>query len=275
MAGYIGKAKSLAVLAEQDPSIPSQTGNSGKYLTTDGTDASWATVEALPDAIDVNASAPADSLAIDASGNVGVGTTTPKSVLDLGTGSGGVTATPSGTYSDYAISLYASTTTSQIRNVIGAGESSAVAAGIGFVDDGGGGAQGITFATGNLSSISEAGRFDASGNLHFNSGYGSAATAYGCRAWVNFNGTGTVAIRNSGNVSSITDNGTGLYVVNFTTSMPDANYCANATANPDGSSGGYGGVSNTSTGSVTANIRRGDTGTSSTDTTIVSVSVFR
>jgi hypothetical protein len=43
---------------------------------------------------------------------------------------------------------------------------------------------------------------------------------------VNFNGTGTVAIRASGNVSSITDNGTGDYTVNFTTAMPDANYAA-------------------------------------------------
>jgi len=62
------------------------------------------------------------------------------------------------------------------------------------------------------------------GNLKFDSGYGSAATAYGCRAWVNFNGTGTVAIRASGNVTSITDNGTGDYTVNFTNAMPDANY---------------------------------------------------
>ena len=45
-----------------------------------------------------------------------------------------------------------------------------------------------------------------------------------CRAWVNFNGTGTVAIRASFNVSSITDNGTGDYTVNFTNAMPDANY---------------------------------------------------
>ena len=67
-------------------------------------------------------------------------------------------------------------------------------------------------------------RIDSSGNLLFNSGYGSAATAYGCRAWVNFNGTGTVAIRASGNVSSITDNGTGDYTINFTTAMSDANY---------------------------------------------------
>ena len=51
-----------------------------------------------------------------------------------------------------------------------------------------------------------------------------SAPIYACRAWVNFNGTGTVAIRASGNVSSITDNGVGDYTVNFTTAMPDANY---------------------------------------------------
>ena len=45
-----------------------------------------------------------------------------------------------------------------------------------------------------------------------------------CRAWVNFNGTGTVAIRASFNVSSITDNGVGSYTVNFTTAMSDVNY---------------------------------------------------
>jgi len=44
------------------------------------------------------------------------------------------------------------------------------------------------------------------------------------KAWVNFNGTGTVAIRKAFNVSSITDNGSGDYSVNFTTAMPDANY---------------------------------------------------
>jgi hypothetical protein len=50
------------------------------------------------------------------------------------------------------------------------------------------------------------------------------APMYACRAWVNFNGTGTVAIRASGNVSSITDNGVGDYTVNFITAMPDTNY---------------------------------------------------
>jgi hypothetical protein len=50
------------------------------------------------------------------------------------------------------------------------------------------------------------------------------APLYAARAWVNFNGTGTVAINASGNVTSITDNGTGDYTVNFTTAMSDANY---------------------------------------------------
>jgi len=53
---------------------------------------------------------------------------------------------------------------------------------------------------------------------------GGSAPVYACRAWVNFNGTGTVSIRDSGNVSSITDNFSGSYTVNFATAMPDANY---------------------------------------------------
>jgi hypothetical protein len=59
------------------------------------------------------------------------------------------------------------------------------------------------------------------------------APIYPCRAWVNFNGTGTVAIRASGNVSSITDNATGDYTVNFTTALSDANYSAIATCSTD------------------------------------------
>jgi hypothetical protein len=61
------------------------------------------------------------------------------------------------------------------------------------------------------------------------------APLYMCRAWVNFNGTGTVAIRASGNVTSITDNGTGSYTVNLTTAMPDVNYaCVMATKGSSG-----------------------------------------
>jgi hypothetical protein len=50
------------------------------------------------------------------------------------------------------------------------------------------------------------------------------APLYMCRAWVNFNGTGTPAIRASGNVSSITDNGTGTYTINITTALADTNF---------------------------------------------------
>lgn len=62
----------------------------------------------------------------------------------------------------------------------------------------------------------------------FNDGNGTQVGTL-CRAWVNFDGTGTVAIRGSFNVSSITDNGTGTYTVNFTTNMSDVNYAANVT----------------------------------------------
>jgi hypothetical protein len=64
-----------------------------------------------------------------------------------------------------------------------------------------------------------------------------SAPSYTCRAWVNFNGTGTVAIRASGNVSSVTKNGTGNYTVNFTTAMPDANYGFVGTGRNDAGTG--------------------------------------
>jgi len=85
--------------------------------------------------------------------------------------------------------------------------------------------QSIVFAAGG---ITESARIDSSGNLKFNSGYGSVATAYGCRAWINFDGTsGSIGTgRASGNISSVTDNGTGNYTVNFATAMPDANFAA-------------------------------------------------
>lgn len=68
------------------------------------------------------------------------------------------------------------------------------------------------------------------------SGVVGSAPSYACRAWVNFNGTGTVAIRASGNVSSITDNGVGDYTINFTNAMPDANYAGNVFSNFAGGS---------------------------------------
>jgi len=54
------------------------------------------------------------------------------------------------------------------------------------------------------------------------------------RAWVVFNGSGTVSIDNDFNVSTIGDNGTGRYTVNFTTAFTNANYVAAGTAGNDG-----------------------------------------
>jgi hypothetical protein len=133
------------------------------------------------------------------------------------------------------------------------------------------GADRIGFAEGGV----QVGEFDASGNFLMNSGYGSAAVAYGCRAWVNFNGTGTVAIRASGNVSSITDNGTGDYTVNFTTAMPDVNYasaCSAATTGSGSSTGASVGDVNTTTSSARF---RTYFGTTIYDSFNVGVAIFR
>jgi len=95
------------------------------------------------------------------------------------------------------------------------------------------------------------------------------APLYMCRAWVNFNGTGTVAIRASGNVSSITDNGVGIYAVNFTTAMPDANFTAVAAQSTDGYAVRVDSY-------VTAAVRVVTfTGTVFADSATVSVSIFR
>jgi hypothetical protein len=119
----------------------------------------------------------------------------------------------------------------------------------------------------------EQARIDSSGNLLFNSGYGSVATAYGCRAWVNFNGTGTVAIRASGNVSSITDNGTGDYTANFTTAMPDVNYSVATNGSDLANSGRQSCPRAIATGSV--RIMTTDTPGLTVDYTYVSIAVFR
>jgi hypothetical protein len=162
------------------------------------------------------------AVTVNASQNVGIGTTSPASKLDVTFNSANAdgiqlknnnnaaytTLNVSGS-SGYGVSGWANSTVLE----------SVPASTGGLV---------LSSYTGNIifqtNGRAERMRIDSSGNLLFNSGYGSAATAYGCRAWVNFNGTGTVAIRASGNVTSITDNGTGDYSINFTTAMPDTNY---------------------------------------------------
>jgi hypothetical protein len=106
------------------------------------------------------------------------------------------------------------------------------------------------------------------------------ATVGVCRAWVNFNGTGTVAIRASFNVTSITDNGTGDYTVNFTTAMSDTNYAVFIGKSTDGDqfmgSGttGPAGPSAFTTTSIRVYPQRNSAG-SNTDTSIACVSIFR
>ena len=99
---------------------------------------------------------------------------------------------------------------------------------------------------------------------------------YACRAWVNFNGTGTVAIRASGNVTSITDNGTGDYTVNFTTAMPDANYSTLLTSKTDG--GGTAWVAlraNTTNTTSASRVLTYTSGGGSGDSSEVNVAIFR
>ena len=182
----------------------------------------------------------------NSSGSVGINTTSPSTKLDVNSGSAG-----------YALTIQASGETSR-KYQLGVLAGGALS----FYD---------------TAAATERMRIDSSGNLLFNSGYGSVATAYGCRAWVNFNGTGTVAIRASGNVTSITDNGTGDYTVNFTTSMPDANYApAIATQRNGVNSAVWGSVKFDST-MATSNVRIATVDVSPTaqDPVGVFVSIFR
>jgi lipocalin len=95
---------------------------------------------------------------------------------------------------------------------------------------------------------------------------------YKCRAWVNFNGTGTVAIRASGNVSSITDNGTGDYTVNFTAAMSDANYALSGSGDENADSPYVWLLSKTASG---VRVKIGRYGTNLGDPLNGSVAIFR
>jgi hypothetical protein len=158
---------------------------------------------------------PTERMRIDSSGNVGIGTTSPSVKMEVRSAVNSAQLVLTGTASR---GLKISTTNPDGQNDAGVIYNAQ--------DTEGGGVGTHTWQVGGVSRMN----LTAAGLLQFNSGYGSVATAYGCRAWVNFNGTGTVAIRASGNVSSITDNGTGDYTVNFTTAMPDANYSAVASS---------------------------------------------
>jgi hypothetical protein len=103
-----------------------------------------------------------------------------------------------------------------------------------------------------------------------------AAPVFACRAWVNFDGTGTVAIRASGNVSSITDNGTGDYTVNFTTAMPDANYSVVGTCRGQNDVDANSTITGSGTlATTTARISTKNGANAAVDSSAVNVAVFR
>lgn len=100
------------------------------------------------------------------------------------------------------------------------------------------------------------------------------------KAWVNFNGTGTVAIRRAFNVSTITDNGPGNYTVNFTTAMVDVNYCAQGTSKYNASGTGQNvrfgaGTYESDFTTTTLNVQTTSAGNNATtDSQMVSVAIF-
>ena len=106
-----------------------------------------------------------------------------------------------------------------------------------------------------------------------------SAPIYAARAWVNFNGNGVVAIRGSGNVSSITDNGTGDYTVNLTTAMSDTNYCGIATCRKNVAEKIYNNAtcmpSTTSSVSVCTGVEDVYSGQTFSDSEFISVVIFR
>jgi hypothetical protein len=100
---------------------------------------------------------------------------------------------------------------------------------------------------------------------------GSGEASGLCKAWVNFNGTGTVAIRASYNVSSITDNGVGIYVVNFATALTDANYAYSRETDANW----YGSETSPATASALAIYFTNAAGNVYVDQTYVRIAAFR
>tara|TARA_R110000868_G_scaffold38964_1_gene136138 strand:- start:1948 stop:2898 length:951 start_codon:yes stop_codon:yes gene_type:complete len=140
-------------------------------------------------------------------GNVGIGITSPTAKLHVyGDSNNQFKVQSSGAEANFTL---AGTSYGQINNDVGDF----------YITNGSAGGS-VFLRTASTTQVT----VTVAGDFRFNSGYGSAATAYGCRLWVNFNGTGTVAIRGSGNITSISDNGTGDYSIFFTNNMPDNNY---------------------------------------------------
>lgn len=159
----------------------------------------------------------AERARIDSSGNVGIGTSSPAYKLDVQSASNGFVARFKGGSTGQAGLFYSDATEIDFSDAAGLNN-------FGLLP-GSNVARIVTNGT-------ERARIASNGQMSTTTGTGSVMAAYDARAWVNFNGTGTVSIRASGNVSSITDLAVGGYRVNLTNALPDTNYSVVTGAGP-------------------------------------------
>jgi hypothetical protein len=191
----------------------------------------------------------------DASGNVGVGTSSPTTIANY----------KSVTVSSAAGGGWVEVTNGTVRGVLqnGVGDATLETRSN----------HPLIFGTNST----ERGRFDTSGNFLFNSGYGSVATAYGCRAWANWDSSGT--IRASGGTTSITKNGTGNWTMNFNFTMVDANYSCQATCQRNTAAIGiaaiYGSATYNTLTTTTAQIMTREDSNTAIDPVATCVAIFR
>jgi len=202
-----------------------------------------------------------DNINLTDNGRVGVGTSSPATPLTLDGGDLKLTT--------------ATSTTRRVFALGGTGDYSLGTSGgsaIAFIRDGSNNDD-IAFETHvQGSSHAERARITSGGDLRFNSGYGSVATAYGCRAWANGN-CSTDTLRGSGNVSSITEIGGGEHRFNYTSAITDANYSIVATAGGiSGATGDDANASLTSSEVITTSCR---VRTNASNPLMINIAVFR
>ena len=180
----------------------------------------------------------ATAITIDASENVGIGTTSPQRVVQIQ----GVDGASGVSYGNSRTSLVLDNNGANYINIL----TNTSGNGAVFFSDNGSNNGGMVYETPNDDLYFKANNAE---KLRLTSD-GRGLSAFTAKAWVNFNGTGTVAIRDSHNVSSVTDNGVEDYTINFTNSMANANYATFVTSQQDSAvnsyttQGQYGGIYN-------------------------------